>query len=262
VITSANLTFSGLNKNHEWGLLIEDQPLIQNLKKQLMSSIEYEDVPIEIINKLCMTVETILKEGKIISTNKDLDIDLINLLDRFMPKNNPHQELLLNEEVKVFLKPVGDKERPINLQDKQKFGKYCQLRFPNPRPKLIRPNDIVISFGTGSRAILSINTVRMSIEEMPKNLQTIDPDIKRWPWFATSDNHTTKFSDSWWEYNITIDSLKKDYLLKNPDSNITAKGSQSFGSFQRGAGFLAIDNGFAKYICERIRSLEKRITNF
>ena len=262
IISSANLTDSGLNRNHEWGILTDEQALIEQLEKELNETIEYDDILHELISgKMRLFAEQAMgvlsKESDIV----DVNADLIKLLKNYAVPKNKDKSLSLQDARQVFLKPIGTKEEPILAKDQKRFGDLSKLDFPNPKPKQIDRKDILISFGTGGRAILCIHTAITGVEEKPKDLQAINKNAERWPWFVNAYNHTSKFADRWWEYNITIDQCCAEYLEQNPNGTITSAGGKTLGSFEFGAGHLAISMDFANFLCNKILSIEADLAN-
>jgi hypothetical protein len=261
LIGSANLTHSGLNNNHEWGTLTDNQSLIIQLKKEITESIEYADLPHELIaGKMRLYADYAMQNTSKTLEPTDINAHLIKLLEDYAVPNIRVRELSLKDAHGIFLKPFGDRKNPVLIKDQDKFGELSKLHFPNPKPKQIKPKDILISFGTGSRAILCIHTSLTGVEEIPKDLQKIDNNAKRWPWFVNAYNHTPKFSDVWWNYNITIDDIAEQYLKQYPQETISYAGGKTLGSFNFGAGHLAISYKFAEFICDSILSIEAELT--
>ena len=56
-LSSANFTRSGLQNNHEWGVLINDKAVIDAIVDDLFNSIEYPDVTYSQIKKACLFAE-------------------------------------------------------------------------------------------------------------------------------------------------------------------------------------------------------------
>jgi HKD family nuclease len=262
LITSANLTKSGLSNNHEWGVLIDEQELISKLQKEVIETIEYADVPHElIVGKMRLYADQAMRNFPKASESPDINAHLIRLLKDYAVAKNESRSLSLKDARGIFLKPIGETERPVLIENEERFGELSKLHFPNPKPKQVKPKDILISFGTGSRSVLCIHTALTGVEEIPKDLQAIDENAKRWPWFVNAYNHTPHFADIWWKYDITIDQLSKEYLEQNPDAAISNAGGKTFGSFNYGAGHLAISQGFADFVCHKILSIEDELAN-
>ena len=262
IVSSANLTDSGLNRNHEWGLLVQDQDILKQLRAEVMGAIDYKDVLHELIRgKLLQLAQYGMKNLPKQETVKNPIKDLTEYLKDYVPSEKETRDLSSDlENARGFLlKPIGHTGHPILVKDRQEFGNHKKIRFANPRPKNISPKDIIISFGTGSRSVLCIHTALTDVAESPKEMQDKDPDTARWPWFISGDNHIPKFSDRWWEFDITIDQLRDDYLSLYPDEAITDAGSQSLGTFNQGADRLKITKGFAEFICQKIQQIENKL---
>ncbi len=262
IVSSANLTDSGLNRNHEWGLLVQDQDILKQLRAEVMGAIDYKDVSRDLITgKMVLFAEQAIRKLPKQEIAEYPDIDLIKLLKEYVPSEKEPRDLSsdLANARGFFLTPIGDSERPILVKDKQKFGNHKELRFSKKKFRKTSPKDIFISFGTGSRSILCINTALTGIEESPKKMQEMDSDIARWPQFIISHNHTPKFGDRWWDYNITIYQLKDEYLSRNPKETIAFSDKDSLKTFNQGADRLKITKGFAEFICQKIQQIENKL---
>ena len=262
ILSSANLTYSGLKRNHEWGLLVQDQGILKQLREEVMGAIRHKNISHELITgKMLKTVTLFVKNIPEQEKPKYPLRDLIKLLEEYAPNETESGGLSLDLAAakEVFLKPIGHTEQKIRVEDKQKFGNLKELRFSKKEPKNIRRKDVFISFATGSRLILCIHTALTGVEKSSKEMQAIDPVKARWPWFITGDNHVPKFSDRWWESNITIDQLREDYLNRYPKKAIAASGSQSFGTFNFSADRLKITKDFAEFICQKIQQIENKL---
>ncbi len=258
IVSSANLTNSGFNKNHEWGLLVQDQDILKQLRAEVMGVINFKDVSRGFITeKMVSFAKRAIMEIPNHEKPKELTIDLIELLKEYVSSEKDPRDLFLDltNARGFFLKPIGHSGHPILAKDKQKFGDRKELLFAKQKPKNINLKDIFISFGTGSRSILCIHTCLTGVEEVQK----ITPEIERWPWCISGYNHTPKFGDRWWDSNITIDQLRDDYLSLYPKKAITAAGSQSLGALNRGADRLKITKGFAEFICQKIQQIENKL---
>ncbi|MCE2517482.1 MAG: NgoFVII family restriction endonuclease [Alphaproteobacteria bacterium] len=260
IITSANLTHSGLNINDEWGILTDDEKIITQLENELFEKIEYKDVSHELIaGKMNLSADRFRQEHSQ-QRNFDVDVSLLNLLKNFAAPTNKKPQATLKEGNRIFLKPYGDKDNPIRLEDKKPFGAEKEIQFPNPQPKNIAPGDVLITFGTGCRSVLCIHKALTGTEEVSKNLQKTDESSRRWRWFLHAENLTPLYADEWWIHDINIDQLKDDYLNQNPNGIITKTGGKTYGAFNRGAGRLELDEAFGKYCCELIFAKEKKLS--
>ncbi|MCH2546500.1 MAG: phospholipase D-like domain-containing protein, partial [Alphaproteobacteria bacterium] len=240
IVSSANLTNSGLLRNHEWGLFIEEQALLETLVDEILGSIEYADVPQELIEKMRLYAEQTEKDLPD-QPVRDIDASLLRLLKVMAVHTTEKKQFSFEDAKTIILKPVGDAANPIKLVDQRQFGEQTKLYFPNPKPKQIRSGNILITFGTGCRAVLCIHHALTNVESRPNNHE----DALRWPWFVNAYNHTPLFGNSWWQYNITIDQLKEEYHELHPKAPISAVGGDNLHTFNRGSGHMALDKGFA-----------------
>lgn len=242
LIGSANLTNSGLTRNHEWGIIIKDLEDLSYLINEI-KNLSYTRITEEIIIKILDRIE---KEG-IPTEDKNInDIDLSDIID-----SNVFEEI----ENQIWLKPIGHTESPINPG--QKFNsKRPKLHFSNRRPTGVNIDDILITYGVGARAILSV----YKVQSEPKYIS--DEDIEagydeRWPWYVLGENLTPEFGAKWWEYDLQLKDLRKEFLSAYPNKSITDAGTQSFGAFNFGADKLHLDNDFGNWLYNEIIPLDR-----
>ena len=261
LISSANLTHSGFNKNHEWGVLTDDQLLIKQLKQEIIDTIEYADVSHELISgKMREDAESARQKFKESIREFNIDASLINHLQPFTVPKNKIIPLSINDTTKIFLKPYGFKQQPIRLKDKKPFGNLTELHFPKPKqkPRTIKQGAVFITFGTRCHSILCIHTALTDIQQEPENRQLENKIAKRWPWFVKACNHTQRFSNRWWEYDITIDQLREEYLAENPNGTIYENGGNIINYR---AGYSQITANFAKFVFDKILPIEEELTD-
>jgi len=161
---------------------------------------------------------------------------------------------------KIFLKPRGDRDRPVLKADQEQFGEETgKLDFPKGKPSDVRRGDIIITFGTGDRCVLGVHRVLSEPEERSAEEQQSDPDAQRWPWFVYAENFTPQFGNCWWEHDITIDRVAGEFNAARPDAPISAAGSKSLGAFNFGAGRLLLADDFGRFIGDRILAVEEQL---
>ena len=261
IVTSANLTNSGLKANHEWGIKFDDNALLNKLHQEIVDTVEYPYIAPDLLRKLVLFADQFKRNNPGVGKQVDIDASLLNAL-KMAPKSSALSENIDWDNVRnVFLKPWGTKDQPVFKEDKETFGEQTGvLLFPKGKPNDVGIDDIVITFGTGSRCILSVYKVLSYPEERPKELQERDENARRWPWYVYGHNYTTNFGDSWWEHDITIDALLEEYQGDNREKKITEAGGNTLGAFQFGAGRLLITKEFGKYIVERVMRIEDKVS--
>lgn len=258
VISSANLTRSGLNSNHEWGVHTKNSAFLTNLYNEITTTVEYPLIPVDLLRKLALFADQYKREHPNEPEQNDIDASLLKALARAPKSKNLEKEIDWEKVRNIFFKPWGTKDLPVLKKDRRLFGdQQGVLEFPKGRPNDIGTEDLVITFGTGSRCVLSVYQVLSYPEERSEELQKRDENARRWPWFVYGHNYTTMFGNSWWEHDITIDVLRDEFLAAYPGKAITEAGSDSLGSLQFGAGRLRITKEFGWFVVDKIITKEK-----
>ncbi len=258
IISSANLTHSGLKGNHEWGIHVQDPKFLTDLYEEIKLAVEYPYISLDLLKKL----EVFADRHKSVHPDKieypDIDAALLKALANAPKSRDLEQQLDLDKVQKIFLKPWGTKDYPVLKKDQRPFGdQQGVLEFPKGKPKDVGKEDLVITFGTGSRCILSIYQVLSIPQERSAELQERDENARRWPWFVFGHNYTTLFGNSWWEHEVTIDMLRNDFLRTHTGKKVTEAGSDSLGALQFGAGRLRITKEFGQFIVNKVMAIEQ-----
>lgn len=257
IVTSANLTLSGLARNHEWGLWLEDSELLADLKEQILEGVEYYNITEPLLRILQLQVKRIEEQGKA-RPQPDVDIDLLSIVrNKAASRARATEGVKLELAERIHLKPYGTAEHPLEKESQEDFSAQRLLDFPRGyKPANVRPNDIILQFGTGCRCIVSVYQVLTFAEEKAEVEQARNPDARRWPYHVFGHNHTPLYGRHWFEYDLTIDRLSADYLSEYPDGLITEERGKTFGALNRGAGRVALDRDFGCYLIERILAVE------
>lgn len=249
IITSANFTESGLFRNHEWGVEIDNQEEIRNLEQSILDNIEYENISKEKLYDFQCEVDDFLKKQPQ-TENREISLSLTNLINKTVKISD------LDKNVNYWLKPIGVTENPI--REGESFNQvHLDMHFSKNRPNGVKPNDILIAYGVGSRKILSIFK-SISYPDYVTETQIAEEDwLKRWPWYVKSENLTQKYGEKWWEHDFYIGKLLTNYLKINPKAAITAVGGQTLGGLNFGKDKLNLDFDFAKFIIEKVLDKNK-----
>lgn len=260
VVTSANLTQSGLWKNHEWGIALHDLAILESLHRQIDAAVEYPYISNDLLRQMALIVDQYRRDNP--SAPEQRDIDVLHHALKTAPLNRTaaNSRALIDTSQRVFLKPWGTKDRPVLKAGRESFSTLEErLDFPKTRPTDVRKGDLVIAFGTGSRCVLSLYRVLRPPEERPANEQESDLDVARWPWFVAGENLTPGFGRSWWEHDLTIDRLAEEFRGLAPDSPHTAAGALSLGAFNFGAGRLHLSDAFGVFLVEKLLAIEEEL---
>lgn len=261
IVTSANLTSSGLQGNHEWGVLLTDAGVLEALHQQLEGAIEYPHISEDLLRQMSLVADQYRRDHP--NLQAPSDVDALAYALRSAPKAGElpqTREGLVGGSRRVFLKPWGTKERPVRKLDQEDFSEWEQrLHFPKGRPSDVRPDDLVVAFATGDRCVLSLFRVLRRPEERPADEQVADPDAARWPWFVPGQNQTRRLGATWWQQDVTIDALAEAFRSASGGAPLTHAGARTLGALNYGAGRLRLSDEFAAFVVERLLSLDASV---
>jgi HKD family nuclease len=119
IVSSANFTRNGLSHNHEWGLVTNDNEIINNLIVDLFNSTEYQDVTFTQVKKACLFAEQYAKDYPEWKIKPDIFCDILESIYSAEDRSNINPQ--------YFLKPVGVTESPILLEDEHDFSSIFTL---------------------------------------------------------------------------------------------------------------------------------------
>ncbi|MCY8972166.1 NgoFVII family restriction endonuclease [Bacillus atrophaeus] len=228
IITSANFTNSGLETNHEWGVLIDDNSKLLKLISEI-NSVE------------CRVL-----------TNKELE-EIIKKIDAFsqaspMPKE-PKISLTVSDilnkkkhtvtsDKRYFIKPVGVSDEPFSEYRRLSTG-IQELHFSKRKPAAVREGDILICYAVGTAKLLGY----FEVIEGPYYL---DGTSSRWPWEVKAKNLCPEYSERWNTFNNTISTIQASY---NPTLPITKNNQgKTLGALNFGADKIQLTEEFASHV--------------
>ncbi|WP_165997574.1 restriction endonuclease PLD domain-containing protein [Bacillus sp. Cs-700] len=228
IITSANFTNYGLETNHEWGVLIDDNSQLLKLISEINSV-----------------------ESKILS-NKELE-EIIKRIDAFLqaspkprePKISLSVSDILNKQKntvtsdkRYFIKPVGVSDNPFS-EDRKLSPDIQELHFSKRKPTAVREGDILICYGVGTAKLLGY----FEVIEGPYFLEGTS---SRWPWEVKAKNLCPEYSERWNTFNNTISSIQSLYNATLP---ITKNNQgKTLGALNFGADKIQLTKEFASHV--------------
>ena len=235
LITSANFTDSGLLKNDEWGVLIDDPVSIVDVETSIKNIAGYNELTVDDAKEMLKMIEIYrAKHGEPPDTD-GIELDLNSVLERT-----------------IWLKPVGDRDNHI-VEGKDFSARTSNLHFAN-RPTGVSVGDKMIEYGVGIGMVLTYYTVTSEFERIPD--EEMDEEWKeRWPWFVEGRNEASHFGGQWWTQGLHINRLVEEYLAEwEDDATITLACGKTLGAFQYGADKIRLSPDFGKFVIRRIES--------
>jgi len=231
ILSSANFTNHGLSKNHEWGLLINDIDIVEELLNQaLKSCVKVSNESIE---------ESIRRIEKFSETNKDTQKDKLDLRISDLLDVNPNVDTD-EESINYFFKPMGSEENPFpvtrGIDDNIEV-----MRFSKRKPSAIHEGDILICYAVGTTKLIGYFKILTEPEKL-------DCELERWPWVVQVENLCPAYSENWNSYDNTFSKVTDSYNSSEP---ATIRGGDVIalrGSLQWGSDKVQITRSFAKHL--------------
>lgn len=240
IITSANITHNGLSRNHEWGCCLSDRITIDKLEQNITSTIKYS-LTADMLQKISLELDEYSKKHP----KQPKEKPSININDFIIPDIF---KIDLDSDTRIFIKPVGSADEPIYDGD---YSKETEQYFSKKRPIAVRNGDYLISYGVGSRKIISIFKV------ISKDPISTGQDV-RWPWYVDVENVTPKLGSVWFEKDLYIMEIANEYV-EMYGSNLTNNGGDTLGALQYGVDKIQLDHDFGTYLMELILNIESKI---
>jgi HKD family nuclease len=251
LITSANLTESGLNRNHEWGVLLKDSQIIETVATSIHSAADYTELSHENAVKLHQVAAEYRDKHSEPPNDGKTDLDLTALLREM------NLEFEIDENTRIWLKPLGLASDQI-AEDADYSMETHNIHFSRRRPSGVRIGDFIVAYAVGSGKILSCFSAQSEPTRLPDEKVTTDWE-NRWPWFITCKNESMTFGKEWWMSNLVIGELLRNYLaLPNQEAPVTAAGGITLGTLNYGADKVWLSKEFGSYLITQIRKSEQK----
>ncbi len=232
IVTSANFTNSGLETNHEWGVLINDR----NQLSQLINEIKSVGSRVLSTNELEEIIKKIDAFSQATPKSKEPNISLTvsDILKQ--------EKQVFSSNKRYFIKPVGVSDRPFS--EKRRLSTNIQeLHFSKRKPASVRVGDILICYGVGTAKLLGY----FEVIEGPYYLEGTS---SRWPWEVKAKNLCPEYSEKWNTFSNTISTIQDTY---NPTLPITKNNQgKTLGALNFGADKIQLTEEFASHVINLI----------
>ncbi len=250
ILSSANFTRSGLSDNHEWGLSLDDNAIIDTLVEEVFDSIGYFDVTYNQIVKACLFAEQYAKNFPDWTRKPNISSDILESVYSVDDTKNT--------EPKYFLKPIGHSDSPILLEEMRDFSDLHQnLHFSKRKPQGVRKGDYVITTAVGPGSLLSYFKVTGGLQHVTDDEIKRDGWKERWPWYMEGRNQSPEFGGQWWVHNIRRQDALNEFLQKHQRTPVTYAGGYGLGTINRGNDKVRITKEFGDFLISQIEGAIK-----
>ncbi len=244
LLTSANLTDTAFRKRHEFGIFLNGLETVQAVSL-------YE----KWWDKASILIPQMIKpdkKSKAIETEDSFGFNLPVLWT--LPQSPDMVKLnILSGKYKYWFKPLGSSENnyPRTAQAPTDFV-TCTSKKP-AGPSGIKANNLMFCFSVenekrivGAYVVKSAPRLMSQAEMDSKNLD------KRWPWSIEVENLNEKFSIDWWNKEVTLNKLVKEFKNINDDP-ITENGRYDLKAANQQAPYFKVREDFAKFVLDKIK---------
>lgn len=235
IISSANFTGNGIERNHEWGVYIDDQEEVRNVFNQVLND------AVRTVDKGDMEKMKAWFDNHPVKPSLKTNTDL-NVLDLVSPQPMPSKKA----PVTYWLKPYGTIDDPV--PDTMKFDEDSfDMTFARG-VKNIKEGDVLVVYAVGSRKVLS---VYVSTGAWDKKKTFNSPREERWPYYVVCRNLTSFFGAKWPQESLTLDSLRDSYLRLYPNKDVRP-GSKDFRVLQWGQDRIKLEREFTEFVIDEV----------
>ncbi|WP_334186961.1 restriction endonuclease PLD domain-containing protein [Noviherbaspirillum sp.] len=254
VVTSANLTISGLTKNHETGLLITDTETLERLQAETRRHLDYVNLTEYQIDQLCSASESMANLWKWKkSDDQHSDIGLSNILNTHCTPSAGNRNININASATYYIKVSGVSDRPVLPKNREARDEpYCELEFAKP-PANIRLGDCLIEVAVGGACFLSYYACASAVFERTANERRSNPDKDRWPFYVFANNLALHYGSVWFEKPIFYNDVVNAFKKQHPQAHVTRAGNDHFvGAMQMGHSYIPVTKEFGEFVRKEI----------
>ena len=231
IITSANFTDSGLNRNHEWGVRINGSDVLKTLIDEVFSVCS-KPISHTSISGIIKKVDDYFK------TKQEPNIPKLDLtLDEFIDFGTEIAASDNSSDIRYFIKPRGSADSPYQISNKIDPD-IVTLEFARRKPRAVRIGDILICYAVGVTNLLGY------FEVLTEPELTGDED-DRWPWTVQAKNLCPAYSDNWYSHNNTLPGARDKFTADDP---ITYNGGKTLGALNYGSDKIRLSERFARHL--------------
>ena len=250
VITSANLTNSGLTRSHETGVLVTGQAELDELAAIARSRLDFVYLTEYQIGKLCAAADVY---GRDYTRKGDVNIGLGNILNTYVTPGAGNPDVRLAGTATYYIKVSGVTERPILPEDRQPFDEpHTTLDFAK-QPNNIRLGDCLLEVAVGGKCFLPYYACASAAFERTEQEQEANEDLRRWPYYVFANNLSLNYGSNWFKAPIYYDPVVAEFKRSHPSISVTQAGKDHFmPAMQMGHSYIPVTREFGEFVRKTI----------
>lgn len=230
MITSGNFTDNGLRYNHEYGVFLDNGILQKELADQIVElpwiELSYKDVI-----SLNKKAEEFMKKHMVVRQ------------PLFMADEYISDRIIMPDNCKYFVKPLGNKNRPVEKGYTVIDDNY--IGFSEKRSNILE-GDLFICHAVKVGNVLGICRV---LENGQKESSAFEGD--RWNYKFKTECITERYSRRWWDYDLRTFQLGREFNKSRKQGDQVA-----LGALQYGSQAVWVPREFAQFIMDKIENLQ------
>ncbi len=256
IVTSANLTQSGLIKNHETGVVLTNEEQLNEVAAIARSTLDYVSLSAYQVDRLCAAADAFANE---VNDADDRDIGLDNMLNNYATPSAGNRSIKLREHARYYIKVSGVSDRPILPADRRPFDEpHAPLSFAKS-PGRISLGDCLLEVAVGGKCFLSYYACASAVYERTAEERRGNADHDRWPFYMYGNNLSLHYGTVWFEDPIWYDDVVAEFKAAHPDVPVTVAGKDHFvGAMQMGNSYIAVTKTFGEFVRARIDAFRLR----
>jgi hypothetical protein len=252
IVTSANLTASGLSRNHETGLLLDDSGQLEQLAAVARRGLSYVHLAEHQIDRLCLAAEVWRQRNG--PPEENIDVGLGNILNRYATPAAGNRNIQLANNARYFVKVSGDRDNPILPEDEEPWVEpHGKLDFAKSPDKAIVIGDCLLEVAVGGKCFLSYYACASEPYERTEQEKESNPAHKRWPFYVYGNNLSLHYGEQWFRAPIMIDETVNYFKALHPSVAVTTAGKDHIkGAIQMGNSYFQVTREFGEFVRQKI----------
>ena len=240
IVSSANFTENGLENNHEWGAFINDQMAISDIQQQIMN-----DASIELSEKDLAKMRQWMDDNpKEDVKSPKIDVCFIDMIAK---------PSITDTGVTYWLKPLGRNHKPVPDTTFYGDARHRITFSKRGRPNGIKEGHIVIAYSIITMQLISVfvagdNNERGELTQFPV------PGDEKWPYYIWCDNDTPQYGAIWPKMELTLHTLREDFLRQYPKSTVLPSGNK-LNALQWGSDHVRATPEFGEFVVARMKKV-------
>jgi hypothetical protein len=254
LVTSANLTDSGLRRrHHETGVLLVDPESLQSLMIMARTGLKYVSLAPHQLDKLCDLMAE--NRERFAAQIDEFDAGLAARLAEYATPSAGNREIRLAAHARYFIKVSGVRDRPILPDDGRRFDQpHVQLDFTQ-EPQNIRLGDCLLEVAVGGMCFLSYYACASRPFKRTDEEKQVDPDYVRRPVYVYANNLSLRYGAEWFAAPLMYDVVIEEFLAAHPGVHVTAAGGDHIrGAMQYGSSYVQVTPEFGQFVKDRLDS--------